>query len=86
MAVDLTNKKSNLISKAIDRFVALADARDNLVSLRAEYDALVFADEDFIGTNAHLDAASFAAGFTSQGNLETFWGAGNNTNIEKFRP
>jgi hypothetical protein len=88
MAADLTAKKSNLISKAIARFVALADARDALVALRAEYDALgyTFVDGDFVGANVHLDATKFVAGFTSQGNLETFWAAGNNTNLEKFRP
>jgi hypothetical protein len=85
---DLTAKKSNLISKAVQRFVALADARDALVLLRSEYDALgyTFVAGDFVGANAHLDPASFTAGFTSQGNLETFWAAGNNTNIQKFRP
>ena len=39
MAADLTAKKSNLISRTVAGMVALADARDVLVKLRAEYDA-----------------------------------------------
>lgn len=89
MSVNLGPVKMAFVSRAAAAFVALCKARDQLVALRAEWDALGYStaivDADFVAPNDNLNAATLAAGFTSQGNLETFWAAGNNTNLEKFR-
>lgn len=90
MAADLSDKKANFISRTVTAFVALAEARDALVALRGEWDASTYStaivDGDCTGANKHLTATILAAAFVSQGNLETYWTAGNNTNIEAMRP
>lgn len=93
MAVDLQPKHSNFISRSVTAAQQFKTVYDSMVALRSEWDALGYAsggtaivDGDFVGNNIHLNAADLGAFYTSQGNLATYWGAGNSTNVCKMIP
>ena len=91
---NIATKKSNFISRAAAAAQLLKTARETLLALESEYvnigynagGAYQLADADFIDSNAYMDTAMIVALMTTQGNLETFWGAGNGTNIDNCTP
>ncbi len=72
--------------------IALKDARDQLLVLDSEWNStgwgsiIVDADFQVSGATSYMTAANLTALFTSQGNLETFWAAGNGTNVNAIIP
>ena len=90
MAVNLQPKHANFITRSVTAAQKFVDSYNAMVSLRAEWDALGYStgiiDADFTGNNAYIASADLQAFYTSQGNLVTFWGSGNGTNISKLIP
>ncbi len=66
---DLSAKKSDFISEAVQRAEAFIAAYKNLHNSKLEYDSMGYnsaganalVDGDFIGANAHLDAAKMTS-------------------------
>jgi hypothetical protein len=87
---DLSAKKSNFLSRTVSAASALKSARDALVALEGEWNDYGYAaslqDADCVGSNAHLSLAIVTGLFTTQGNLESFWAAGNGTNTDQLTP
>jgi hypothetical protein len=85
MPVNTLGKHASFISRSISLAVQLKAAYDQFAALREEWDSLAYStgitDSDFTNANAYLNAAGIQAFYVSQGNLVTYWQAGNGTNI-----
>lgn len=90
MAQDLTAKYANFISNCVAAAAALKAARDTLLVLDSEWNnsglGSAITNANFTGSNSHMTLATLTSLFTTQGNLETFWAAGNGTNVDACIP
>jgi hypothetical protein len=89
-APNLQPKHANFITRSVALSQQINAAYVAWVGLREEWDSQGYStgivDQDFTGPNSYLVAADLALFYTSQGNMVTYWGAGNGTNITKLIP
>lgn len=90
MAVDTSGKHAAFISRSIALATQFKAAYDAWVAMREEWDSLNYitgiTDADFATVGVYMDAKTLQAFYVSQGNLVTYWTAGNGTNICAVAP
>jgi len=90
MSVNLSGKHTTFINRAVSSAVQFKAAYDQMVALRAEWDAMAYStgitDADFATTNTYMNAVILGNFFTTQGNLASFWASGNGTNVCSVMP
>jgi acetyl-CoA carboxylase beta subunit len=83
-------KHLNFITRSVAAAQNFKAAYDAMVALRAEWDSLAYTtaivNSDFTGGSVYMVAADLQAFYTAQGNLVTYWAAGNGTNISALIP
>ncbi len=86
--MDLTNKKSNIISNLVLHTELFMQELDKLEELHdaASSAGLSFVDADFTNYNQHLNAADFGNLRNTISSLRTLITSGHLTNLNKARP